>query len=121
MWIAETFDQFVAAAYEEVCREKCFSLMKEGRMAFTAIGRWWDRNEEADIVALDEEGGTAWFGECKWSRNKVGIDVYEDLVRKAGLVTWRAGVRRDRFILFSRSGFTEAMTARALQDGVLLK
>jgi len=120
-WIAETFDQFVAAAYEEVCREKCFSLMKEGRMAFTAIGRWWDRNEEADIVALDDEGGTAWFGECKWSRNKVGIDVYEDLVRKAGLVTWRAGARCDRFILFSRSGFTEAMTARALQDGVLLE
>ena len=90
-------------------------------MAFTAIGRWWDRNEEADIVALDEEGGTAWFGECKWSRNKVGIDVYEDLVRKAGLVTWRAGMRRDRFILISRSGFTEAMTAHALQDGVLLK
>ena len=120
-WIAETFDQFVAAAYEEVCREKCFSLMKAGSMTFTAIGRWWDRNEEADIVALDEEGGTAWFGECKWSRNKVGIDVYEDLVRKAGLVTWRAGARRDRFILFSRSGFTEAMTARALQDGVLLE
>jgi len=37
------------------------------------------------------------------------------------LVLWRRGERCDRFILFSRSGFTDAMVARANEDGVVMR
>jgi len=118
--IAETFDAFVGNAYEDICRAQCLSLMKKGVMAFTTLGRWWERNEEIDIVALDETENVAWFGECKWSRKKVGTDIYEDLVRKSRLVSWRDSTRFDRYVLFSRSGFTEAMVAKAKEEGVVL-
>jgi len=118
--IAGTFEAFVGEAYEDVSRELCLKLMKEGVMSFTSLGRWWERNEEIDVVALDEEESVAWFGECKWSRKKVGVNVYDDLVRKSKLVSWRRGERSDRFVLFSRSGFTDAMIARAKEDGVVL-
>jgi len=118
--IRDSFDQHLSFVYEDVCRELCLDLLKSGRMEFSAIGRWWQKNEEIDLVALDDESGTIWFGECKWSVNPVGEDIYRDLQRKARLVVWGKEQRRERFILFSKGGFTDVMRKLALQDGVLL-
>jgi len=38
------------------------------------------------------------------------------LERKARLVVWGKEARRERFILFSKSGFTDGMQKLALQD-----
>lgn len=118
--IRETFDQHLSFVYEDVCRELCLELLKSGRMTFSTIGRWWLKNEEIDLVALDEESETIWFGECKWSINLVGEDIYRDLQRKTKLVVWGRETRQERFILFSKSGFTDGMRKLALQDEVLL-
>lgn len=87
-----------------------------GRRTASAIGRWWHKNEEIDLVTLDGENETIWFGECKWSINPAGEDIY----RKARIVVWGKESRRERFILFSRSGFTDGMRKLAVQDDVLL-
>lgn len=89
-------------------------------MSFSAIGRWWQKNEEIDLVALDEESNSIWFGECKWSVNPVGENVFRDLRRKAALVQWGMERRQERFMLFSRSGFTERMKEVAESDNVIL-
>ncbi len=118
--IRDTFDQHLSFVYEDVCRELCLNLLKSGRITFSTIGRWWLKNEEIDLVALDEENETIWFGECKWSINPVGEDIYRNLQRKAKLVVWGKDPRRECFILFSKSGYTDGMRKLALQDGVLL-
>jgi AAA+ ATPase superfamily predicted ATPase len=64
--INETFEQHLAFVYEDVCREICLDLLKEGIMNFPAVGLWLAKNEEIDLVALDDESKTIWFGECKW-------------------------------------------------------
>ena len=87
--IRESFDQHMAFVYEDVCREFCLDQLKSGVMSFSAIGGWWIKNEEIDLVALDEENGAIWFAECKWSGKAVGEDVYRNLQRKARLVVWR--------------------------------
>lgn len=118
--IRGTFDLHVAGSYEDACRDICKRLMADGALQFTALGKWWSRNEELDLVALDEESGTIYFGECTWSAKKVGEDVYRDLPRKAALVDWRHKKRAEKFMLFSKSGFTDGMIATAGKEGVLL-
>ena len=118
--IRQGLEQDISLAYEAVCRDICLGLMAEDRMQFTTIGRWWSRNHEIDLVALDEETRTAYFGECKWSRKRVGVNVYDDLVRKSRQVDWHGKGRIDKFMLFSRSGFTDAMLDRAKKEDVLL-
>jgi len=118
--IRGSLEQHLSQAYEAACSEICTSLMEQGHMQFTAIGKWWSRNEEIDLVALDEETKTIYFGECKWSKKSVGVNVYEDLVRKSQQVDGHNDARINRFILFSRSGFTESMLERAKKEGVLL-
>jgi AAA+ ATPase superfamily predicted ATPase len=118
--IKESFDQHVSIVYEDICKGLCFRLMGEGRIQFTAIGKWWMRNQEIDLVALDEEEKTIYFAECKWSSRKVGEDVFSDLVSKSSLVDWNIGKRKERYILFSKKGFTESMQKLAKEKDVLL-
>ncbi len=118
--IEDSFDRHVGEAYESISREIFLDLAMREKIPVTSIGRWWSRNEEIDLVALDEESRTAWFGECKWSGKKVGTDVYQDLRRKSERIEWHAGKRKERLILFSRSGFTPAMLDLANREKVLL-
>ncbi len=55
---------------------------------FTAVGKWWDKHEEIDIVAINPQLNSILFGEVKWSNKPVGIDVYENLKQKARRVLW---------------------------------
>ena len=71
------------------------------------MGRWWSKEGEIDIVGLAEDENTVIFGEAKWSINPVGTDILNDLEKKAKLVDWRKGERKEYFVLFNRSGFTE--------------
>jgi hypothetical protein len=118
--IRASLDRHISQAYEAVCRELCLRMMEQGHLQFTAIGKWWSRDEELDLVALDEQTTTAFFGECKWSNKRVGVNVYEGLLRKSRLVDWHRDDRTSRFILFSKSGFTEAMVALTKKEHVLL-
>lgn len=118
--IEDTFDQHVGEAYESIAREIFLDLCRKEKIPVTSVGRWWSRNEEIDLVALEEESKTAWFGECKWSGKKVGTDIYQDLRRKSEQVEWHSGKRKERFILFSRSGFTPAMLGVAKREKVVL-
>jgi uncharacterized protein len=118
--IEETFDQHIGDAYESICREIFLDKARQGNTPVTSIGRWWSKNEEIDLVALDEPTRTIWFGECKWSGRKIGTDVYQNLRRKAQLVEWHGDRRAERFVLFSRSGFTAGMYDLAKQEKVVL-
>lgn len=118
--IKETFDQHLSYVFEDVCKERCLDLMREDKIRFSSIGRWWHRNEEIDIVALDEENREIYFGEAKWSKKAVGTDILEDLKRKAMLVEWNENKRKEHYMLFSRSGFTDALKEKARKENVLL-
>jgi hypothetical protein len=48
------------------------------------------------------------------------IDIFRSLKEKAAQVEWRKQNRRDKYILFSRSGFTDEMQNLASADGVML-
>ncbi|MCX6560780.1 MAG: ATP-binding protein [Candidatus Aminicenantes bacterium] len=85
-----------------------------------AAGRWWNREEEIDLVAINEERKEILFGEAKWSARPIGTDILTDLKRKAPLVDWHNGERTERFCLFSRSGFTKDMRELAHQEGIVL-
>jgi len=118
--IKETFEQHLSYVFEDVCREYCLELMKNGDIRFTSLGRWWQRNEEIDIVALDEETKTIYFGEVKWSKKPVGVDILEQLKNKSVLVQWNTNARKERFMLFSRSGFTKVLREVGKKEGALL-
>ncbi len=103
--IMPSLDGFIAWPFEEVCRSRIRKGLPQG-LHCNRVGRWWSREGEIDIVGLAEDENTAVFGEAKWSVKPVGTDILNNLEKKAKLVDWRKGERKEYFVLFSRSGFT---------------
>lgn len=108
----ERFNLIESVVYEKVCRELIFGF-EDSLFSFEKVGKWWEKEEEMDLVALNERENKIVFGECKWSSRAVGIDIFLNLERKAALVQWGKSGRKEYFILFSKSGFTSEMKKMA--------
>ena len=115
----KSFIHVIAQNYELAAQEILRKHQKKA-FAFSRIGRWWEGDEEIDIVALNEATNEILFAEVKWSNKQVGTNIYEDLKQKAGKVAWGKKDRKERFALFSKSGFTPDMRKMAHRDNILL-
>lgn len=119
---ANLIDNHTSLIYEDISREKLLSLQENGQLpfSFNRIGAWWDKSTEIDIVAYDSFGNDICFGECKFRNEKLGNDVFESLIEKSKKVEWKNGKRKDWFVLFSISGFTDEIIALSKKRGNVL-
>jgi AAA+ ATPase superfamily predicted ATPase len=107
---------YMGHAFEGCCKQYMWRMLKEKRapISFSKIGRWWGNNpierreEEIDFIAFAKD--EALFGECKWRNTPVGMKSLDDLVRKSELF---AQFKSTHYILFSKSGFTKAVSDMA--------
>lgn len=116
------FEAYVGkTGYEEICRRHVAALADQGKLPFEVldVGRIWDRRVEIDVVAIDRKSKVALVGECRWRRAKVGADVLDDLKARAAKLEKLRGYKLHT-MLFSRAGFTAALTERAKRERVRL-
>ena len=116
-------DSHVSYVYEDICREKIWQLSAEGCWPFYVqkVGRWWNNKDvEIDIAATDDQGNNIIFGECKYWKGPVGINVLDALKRKASQVERQGKERNEYYILFSINGFTPELESLAQQEENLL-
>ncbi|RLE65938.1 MAG: hypothetical protein DRJ47_03615 [Thermoprotei archaeon] len=104
--IANGFKPHISEAFEYICREHMYLLNKEKMVGFTKIGKWWLKDIEIDWIAIDEKSSTAYFVECKWTNKPIGREVLNRLIKKSEYFPWRKNRRKDKYILYSKSGFT---------------
>ncbi len=97
-------DNFTSLAFEDICRQKLLEMNRRGELPFNAekIGRWWDRDDEIDLIATGEKGEYL-FCECKWSVKHIGLNIYERLIEKSNKIS---DASRKYFGFFSKSGFS---------------
>ena len=107
---ANLVDHHISYIYKDVCREKMWQLATAGQwdFLFDKVGRWWG-NTEIDLIALDSQGANIIFGECKYWEGPVGVNVLNSLMEKTKEVEWKRNGRKEYFVLFSISGFTEEL------------
>ncbi len=120
--IETSLGELLSKNYEKIAGELLFEAIAAGRtgLRFDAYGRWWDKDGEIDLVAVNNADNGILFGEVKWSNKKIGVNIYNELKEKAGTVAWGRKDRKEYFALFSKSGFTPDMLALAKKEKVLL-
>jgi hypothetical protein len=93
----------------------------DGTIDFAAskIGSYWSSNVEVDVVALDEDKKIVLLGECKYHRQPVDLDVLIALKDKSGKIPELSNYSK-RFVVFSKSGFTNRLIEIAAQDKNIL-
>jgi hypothetical protein len=113
--IAPQLNDHVSPSFERLCR---LWALRTG--AATRVGAWWGNalnehrktkartTEEVDVVGLSRSVVTV-VGECKWTNDKMGLQVLADLDTYKIPAMRESKVRfvKDgpRIVLFSRSGF----------------
>ncbi len=110
----KNFNLLVSRVYEEVARQR----VRHDQRFPSLVGRWWDRREEIDIVALDERTGRLVVGEAKWSKQPVDVDLYYRLQEKATGIEW-SHTRHSEFVFFSKAGYSARMKALAAESDQL--
>lgn len=108
-----------AFVYEDICREE-LAARKDLPCHFPKIGRYWDKNTEIDIVAVNDEESVILFGECRYWSGCVDVDVFYQLQEKAGRVPWHKGSRKELYCIFSMSGFSPRLLELAADRNDLI-
>ncbi len=114
-------DNFIGRVFDKICVEilRCLVAEEKIELSYDRAGRWWNGNEEIDLVAV--AGDTPVFAaECKWSKRPVGIDILKELRRKVSLTSSEGPRDNLRLGLFSRSGFTKEIEALGKQGRIEL-
>ena len=90
--IKQDYNIYLGHAFEQIATE----LLAEKKtnqtlpFTFTSMGKWWFKDIEIDLIALDEENRVATFIEAKWS-NLNALDcqrIFQDLKAKAQHFRW---------------------------------
>ena len=101
-----------------------WNLIADGTLEvqYNKIGRWWNNSAEIDIVGLNEEENSIIFGECKYYKDskKMNEKVFYDLKEKSKLVEWKNNNRKEMFILFSASGYSDELKKIAKENDKLI-
>lgn len=119
--VKRSFNQFASHTFEDICKQALWELSKQKGLPFmfTRVGKWWYKDNEIDIVALNDETKEILFTECKWQDKKVGKDVAENLLEKKELVDWNKGERKGYFAIFSKSGFKKSCLEYCKENKIL--
>lgn len=69
----------------------------------TKIGRWWHKDKEIDILALNDSTKEIMFCECKWRDSMDAGKILTELKEKAKYVEWNNGKRKEHYAIFAKS------------------
>lgn len=94
---------YLGKKFEVFVRKEVFRHLPCCR-SFLRTGKWWHREEEIDIVALNDAMKKIAFFEVKWSAlSKSDANrILRELKRKAGLVKWHNRTRREEYGIIAR-------------------
>jgi len=90
--IHEDYNTYLGQTFEQVAHEFLTETKRKGLLPFSfkTLGRWWFKDKEIDIVAIDEEKPVATFFEVKWSAltEEDCERILNDLKAKASMFRW---------------------------------
>ena len=101
--IKPRFNQYVGRHFETIVQE-ILGVLNERELLpfqFTRVGKWWHKEEEIDVVALNEKIKSTIFCECKWSDNVNVSKIIRKLREKAGFVPVES--EKEYYMIFAKS------------------
>ncbi len=109
-----SLEEFTSKTFEDICIEYVWN-----EHDYHKVGKWWYKENEIDIVGLNEREDKILLGECKWTDSKVDTYLLDSLKEKSEMVQWKNKDREEEYVLFSKSGFTEDLRERSSKSNQL--
>ena len=97
-------DRFVSFAFEDFVAEDIrYNPSKYIDFIPKKIGRWWNKNEEIDLIAMDDEN--ICFIECKWQNSINKERVLYKLIKKSQMVKYYQ--KKESFLVVTKEDFLD--------------
>lgn len=94
------FNTYLGHIFEDICRE---IIIDTSMIDYTQMRRWWWKDKEIDITAINSDNNLIYFGECKW-KEYVNADMIVDKLReKSKHLKWNNSERKEKYMVFARS------------------
>ncbi|HIQ49588.1 MAG TPA: ATP-binding protein, partial [Nanoarchaeota archaeon] len=104
--IKKEINSYIGRKFEYFVKE---FLIETKIFPFTKIGKWWHKDKEIDIVALNEQSKEILFAECKWQNKVNAKKICKELAEKSQYVQWHNEQRKESFAIFAKS-FSKKIT-----------
>ncbi len=101
--IKRDYNRYLGGIFEHVAKQ--FLIRdKDEIFNFTRIGKWWHREREIDVVAMNELNGEILFLESKWQDLKHGEagKILAELKDKSRYVQWNNDARKEYYGILGR-------------------
>lgn len=98
-------EEFISYVFEDVCRQYLRRENQRGHLPFhfSQIGRWWNKTDEIDVMAVNRERTAFMVGECKFKNRAFELSEFEHTREKFTPSRKDADIY---YFLFSKSGFS---------------
>jgi len=98
--IKKEYPVYLGKIFEKVVKS---FIIRTRLIEFTKIGRWWWKEFEIDLIAINELNDKITFIECKWQDNVNALKIVKQLAEKSKHVRWRDDDRNETFMIFART------------------
>ncbi len=97
------YNRYLGHIFEDVAKQ--FLIKERDKIfKFSKIGKWWHKEREIDIVALNENTEEIMFIECKWQdlSAKQVDKILAELKEKSKFVRWNNDTRKEQFAIIAK-------------------
>ncbi|MBI2508227.1 ATP-binding protein [Candidatus Woesearchaeota archaeon] len=84
-FIRKDYSSYLGLVFEKISMD---FFIRKNIFKFDKIGKWWHKDKEIDIVALNNNEGKVFYAECKWKERVDALKVLNGLKEKAKYVKW---------------------------------
>ena len=96
---ASSLTSYFGKRFEILIRDDVFHRI----FKFQKVGKWWHRDKEVDLVAVNEDRGEVLFAECKWRDNVNAEEILEKLRNQSSTIKLHTARKRQYYAVFAKS------------------
>lgn len=110
-------ERYTSYIFENVCQQYLRRQNRKQQLPFyfTKIGRWWNKTDEIDIMAVDYQKANLLLGECKYKHSSVDVKDLKHLQNKLTVPN-----KEVYYYFFSKSGYTKPAIDYAKENNIRL-
>jgi AAA+ ATPase superfamily predicted ATPase len=101
--ISNELNDYYGIMFERLILELIKTKTIEFPFNFDWVGKWWYKDKEIDIIALNSKTNEIVFVECKWQENVDAKKISNELKEKSKFVKWRNEKRKEYYAIFAKS------------------
>lgn len=112
-FVKPVLHEYMGDIFEEMCRYYTLRMSIDGVLScnVSQVGKWWgtdpkdQKQTDIDVVGIDRQSRRSVLGECKFRNTPIDKMVFENLVKRTGLIDQR--YETVQYLLFSLGGFSD--------------